>query len=70
MEILAAAGSPGEASVDPSLAAWAILGAAIVVMLVIDLFVFARGKREVDQREAEEGRVWDRERARLLREES
>ena len=48
----AAPGATGPASVDPSFAAWAILGAAVVVMLVIDLFVFARGKREVTVKEA------------------
>ena len=50
--LIAAAGSPGEASVDPSIAAWAILGAAVVVMLVVDLFVFARGRREVTVKES------------------
>jgi tellurite resistance protein TerC len=34
-------------SVDPSIGAWAILGAAVTAMLVVDLFVFARGRREV-----------------------
>src|SRR5919112_5903188 len=33
MPVLAAAGSTGDASVDPSIGAWAILGAAVVVML-------------------------------------
>src|SRR3954451_4827494 len=47
MPVLAAAGSTGDASVDPSIAAWGILGAAVVVMLVVDLLVFARGRREV-----------------------
>jgi tellurite resistance protein TerC len=49
---IAAGNSVGEASVDPSLAAWAILGLAVVVMLCFDLFVFARGKREVTVKEA------------------
>src|SRR3954463_16478284 len=52
MPVLAAAGSTGDASVDPSIAAWGILGAAVVAMLVIDLFVFARGKREVTVKES------------------
>jgi tellurite resistance protein TerC len=52
MPVLAAAGSTGDASVDPSIAAWGILGAAVVVMLVVDLFVFARGKREVTVKES------------------
>jgi tellurite resistance protein TerC len=39
-------------SVDASFAAWAILGAAVVVMLVVDLFVFAQGKREVTLKES------------------
>jgi tellurite resistance protein TerC len=52
MSLIAAATSVGDASVDPSFAAWAILGVAIVVMLCFDLFVFARGKREVTIKEA------------------
>ena len=52
MSVLAAAGSTGDASVDPSIGAWAILGAAVVAMLVVDLFVFARGKREVTVKES------------------
>ena len=52
MSVLAAAGSTGEASVDPSIAAWGILGVAVVLMLVVDLFVFARGKREVTVKES------------------
>src|SRR3954447_25024151 len=52
MPVLAAAGSTGDASVDPSIAAWGILGAAVVVMLVVDLFVFARGRREVTVKES------------------
>jgi tellurite resistance protein TerC len=52
MSLIAAATPVGDASVDPSFAAWAILGVAIVVMLCFDLFVFARGKREVTVKEA------------------
>jgi tellurite resistance protein TerC len=52
VSVLAAAGSTGDASVDPSIGAWAILGAAVVAMLVVDLFVFARGKREVTVKES------------------
>jgi tellurite resistance protein TerC len=37
---------------DPSVASWAILGALVVVLLFIDLFVFGRGKREVTVRES------------------
>jgi tellurite resistance protein TerC len=39
-------------SVDASIAAWAILGAAIVAMLLVDMFVFARGRREVTIKES------------------
>jgi tellurite resistance protein TerC len=52
MSVLAAAGSTGDASVDPSIGAWGVLGVAVVVMLVVDLFVFARGKREVTVKES------------------
>ncbi len=52
MSLTIAAGSAGEASVDPSFAAWAILGVAVVVMLVFDLFVFARGRSEVTIKQA------------------
>jgi tellurite resistance protein TerC len=49
---LAAAGSPGQASLDPTLLAWAALGVLVVVMLAVDLFVFGRGKREVTVKES------------------
>jgi tellurite resistance protein TerC len=52
MPLIAASTAAGEASVDASFAAWAILGAALVVMLAFDLLVFARGRREVTVRES------------------
>jgi tellurite resistance protein TerC len=52
MPLFAASTAAGEASVDASLAAWAILGVAIVVMLAFDLLVFARGRREVTVKES------------------
>jgi tellurite resistance protein TerC len=52
MHLFAASTAAGEASVDASFAAWAILGAAVVVMLAFDLLVFARGRREVTVKES------------------
>jgi tellurite resistance protein TerC len=52
MPLFAVSTAAGEASVDASLAAWAILGIAIVVMLAFDLLVFARGRREVTVKES------------------
>ena len=37
-------------------AIWAILGALVVAMLLVDLFVFGRGGREVTVRESARGR--------------
>jgi tellurite resistance protein TerC len=52
MPLIAASNATGEASVDAGFAAWAILGAAVVVMLAFDLLVFARGRREVTVKES------------------
>src|SRR3954451_616715 len=52
MQVLAAAGSTGDASVAPSIGAWAVLGVAVTAMLVVDLFVFARGRQEVTLKQA------------------
>ena len=52
MPLFAASTAAGEASVDASFAAWAILGVAVVVMLAFDLLVFARGRREVTVKES------------------
>ena len=49
---VAAVDASGPASLDPSLAAWAILGVAVVLMLAVDLFVFARADREVTVKES------------------
>jgi tellurite resistance protein TerC len=50
--VLAAANPVAEASMDPSLLMWAGLGALVLAMLLIDLFVFGRGKRQVTVRES------------------
>jgi TerC family integral membrane protein len=48
----ASAAPVGEVSMTPTFAMWAALGALVIVMLLVDLFVFGRGKREVTVRES------------------
>jgi tellurite resistance protein TerC len=50
--VLAAADAAASASMDPSLLMWAGLGGLVLVMLIIDLFVFGRGNRQVTVRES------------------
>jgi tellurite resistance protein TerC len=46
----AAAGADGEPAMTAGVGIWAVLGALVVLMLLVDLFVFARGGREVTVR--------------------
>jgi tellurite resistance protein TerC len=48
----AAAGADGEPAMSAGFDIWAGLGALVVVMLLVDLFVFARGGRQVTVRES------------------